>query len=330
MRTIRRFAALLLACAGTFLAAGAAATAQDYPNKPVTVIVPYAAGGPTDTLARQLAPKLEARLGQTFVVENVSGGGATIGTGRVARAAPDGHMLLLHNLQITANISLYGKLPFDTEKDLTGVVFINKNPLILIGKKGLPPNTFAELLPWMKSNTAKMAHPGIGSTGHLTTALLEQAAGVKFDHIPYRGAAPALQDILAGHVDLFLPTPQQVLEIIKGGVVKAYGVTSKGRFEQFPDLPSISDELNNPKLDVVYWQALFAPAGTPRPILEKLNAAVQEAMEDPAILKAWAAAGVEGYPKDQRSIEAAQRLFKAEIQRWSDVVRENKIEAQLQ
>ena len=322
-----RVAALLAAAMAACLSP---ALAQDYPTRPVTLIIPYPAGGPTDTLARQLLPRLEGKLGQTFVVENVSGGGATIGTGRVARAEPDGYTLLLHNLQITANVSLYAKLPFDTEKEITPVVFINNNPLVLIGKKGLAPNTFAELVTHIKANTTSMAHPGIGSTGHLTTALLEQATGAKFNHIPYRGAAPALQDIIAGHVDLFLATPQQVIETIKGGVVKAYGVTSKGRFEQFPDLPSIVDELKSPNVQVVYWQALFAPAGTPRPILEKLNAAVQEAMNDPEILKAWAAAGVEAYPKDERSIEAAQRLFKGEIQRWGEVVKANNIQAQLQ
>lgn len=319
----------LLVGVSLFLTVGAA-DAQDYPSKPITIIVPYAAGGPTDTLARQLAPKLTETLGQNVIVETASGGGATIGTGRVARAARDGYTLLLHNLQIAANVSLYEKLPFDTEKDLVPVIFINKNPLVLIGRKNLPPNNLKELLAVMKTQNLKMAHPGAGSTGHLTTVLIEQATQTKFDHIPYRGAAPALQDLLAGHVDVFLPTPQQTREHILSGQVKAYAVTSRGRFAQLPDLPSMPDEINNDKLAVVYWQALFAPAGTPDPVLEKINAAVQKAIEDPAIQKVWQTTGVEPFSADERSMDAAKRLFAEEIQRWGEVIRSNNIKINLQ
>ena len=185
--------------------------AQQYPSRGVTVIVPYPAGGPTDQLARATAPALSDKLGQSFVVENVSGGGTIIATGRVARAAPDGHTLLLHNLQISANVALYRNLPFDTEKDLVPVIFINNNPLVLVGRKTLAPDTLKELIAYMKTKPVKMAHPGAGSTGHLATSLFAQEAGVTVDHIPYRGAAPALQDIAGGHVDLFFATPQSVV-----------------------------------------------------------------------------------------------------------------------
>src|SRR3954454_21750655 len=157
--------------------------AQQYPQSPVTLFVPYPAGGPTDQLARVLAPKLSEKLGQNFVVENVSGGATTIATGRVARGAPDGHTLLLHNLQISANVALYKNLPFDTEKDLTPVIFINNNPLVLVGRKTLEPNTAKELLAYMKTKVVKMAHPGVGATGHLATSLLAQEAKVTVDHI---------------------------------------------------------------------------------------------------------------------------------------------------
>ena len=188
----------LLIAAVLVIAGAAGAGAQNYPSRPVTLIVPYPAGGPTDQLARQIAPRFSARFGQNFIVENVSGGGTNIAGQRVARAAPDGHTLLIHNLQFSANVALYPTLPFDTEKDFIPVALLNNNPLVLTGRKSIPANSLAELATWMKSNTAKMAHPGTGSTGHLSTFLVAQAMGVKVDHIPYRVAAPALQDIIGG------------------------------------------------------------------------------------------------------------------------------------
>jgi tripartite-type tricarboxylate transporter receptor subunit TctC len=272
---------------------------------------------------------LSERLGQSFIVENVSGGATTIATGRVARAAGDGYTLLLHNLQISANVSLYHHLPFDTEKDLTPVMFINNNPLVLIGRKTLEPNTLKELIAYMKSKVVKMAHPGIGATGHLATSLLAQEAHVTVDQIPYRGAAPALQDIAGGHVDLFFATPQSVVQQVAAGEMKAYGITAKAPSPQFPTAASFVQELG-PKLEILYWHALFAPAGTPETIVEKLNSALQEIVADPAILKSWAESGVAPYPKDERSPAAARAMLKREIARWGDVVRDNNIQAPMQ
>jgi tripartite-type tricarboxylate transporter receptor subunit TctC len=303
--------------------------AQQYPGRVVTIIVPYPAGGPTDQLARMIAPALGEKLGQNFIVENVSGGGTTIATARVARAAPDGHTLLLHNLQISANVSLYNNLPFDTEKDLTPIIFINNNPLVLVGRKTLEPNTLKELVTYMKSHVAKMAHPGTGSTGHLSTTLFAQEAGAKVDHIPYRGAAPALQDIVGGHIDLFFATPQQVVEQVAAGQVKAYGITSKQASAQFPGVASFVRELG-PKLEILYWHALFAPAGTPDAIVEKLNSTLQAMMADPAMLKSWADTGVAPFPSDERPPAAARALLKREIARWGQVVRDNNIQAPTQ
>ncbi|MBV8838481.1 MAG: hypothetical protein JO000_18255 [Alphaproteobacteria bacterium] len=303
--------------------------AQTYPVRTVTIIVPYPAGGPTDQLARQIAPALSEKLGQTFIVEDVSGGATTIATGRVARAAPDGHTLLLHNLQISANVSLYPNLPFDTEKDFTPVIFINSNPLVLVGRNTLAPNTLRELIGWMKGNVPKMAHPGTGSTGHLATTLFAQEAKVKVDHIPYRGAAPGLQDVIGGHVDLFFATPQSVVGQVAAGQVKAYGITARERSRQFPGAASLSEELG-PKLEILYWHALFAPAGTPQAIVEKLNATLQDIMTDPALLKSWADTGVAPYPKESRTPAAARVLLKSEIERWGQVVRDNNIQAQMQ
>ena len=169
---------------------------------------------------------------------------------------PDGHTLLLHNLQISANVALHPSLPFDTEKDLTPVAFINHNPLVLAGRKSLAANTLGELIAWMRTTPAKMAHPGTGSTGHLTTALFAQEAKVTVDHVPYRGAAPALQDIIGGHVDLFFATPQSVVQAVAAGQMKAYGITAKERSPQFPTAPSMVQELGR-NLEISYWHALF-------------------------------------------------------------------------
>jgi tripartite-type tricarboxylate transporter receptor subunit TctC len=313
-----------LLLAAVFAVLAFAASAQDYPSRTVTIIVPYPAGGPTDQLARVLAPKFSEKLGQNFIVENVSGGGTTIATGRVARAAPDGHTLLLHNLQISANVALYPRLNFDTEKDLTPVAFINNNPLVLVGRKTLPPNTLKELLAFMKTTPVKMAHPGTGATGHLATSLVAQEAKVSVIQVPYRGAAPALQDIAGGHVDLFFATPQSVVQQVASGDMKGYGITAKEKSPLFPKAESFVQELG-PKLEILYWHALFVPAGTPKSTVDKLNGVLQGVMDDPAIVKSWADTGVAPYPKDQRSPQAAQALLRSEIARWSQVVRENDI-----
>ncbi len=318
-------ASLRLSLAGLLVALGWSAAAQDYPSRTVTIIVPYPAGGPTDQLARVLAPKFAEKLGQNFIVENISGGGTTIATGRVARGAKDGHTLLLHNLQISANVALYPKLSFDTEKDLTPVAFVNQNPLVLVGRKSLAANTLPELLATMKKSQLRMAHPGTGSTGHLATSLLAKEAGIELVGVPYRGAAPALQDIAGGHVDLFFATPQSVVQTVAGGQMKAFGITSKTTSPQFPGVASFVDALG-PKLEILYWHALLVPAGTPKQVVDRLSAVLLGVMDDPAIVKSWAESGVAPFAKDERSPQAAQKLLRSEIERWSQVVRDNNIQ----
>jgi tripartite-type tricarboxylate transporter receptor subunit TctC len=314
---------LLLAI--TLVVFGSAAIAQDYPSRTVTIIVPYPAGGPTDQLARVLAPKFSEKLGQNFIVENITGGGTTIATARAVRAPKDGHTLLLHNLQISANVALYPKLTFDTEKDLTPVAFINQNPLVLVGRKSLEANTLPELFALMRKSQLRIAHPGTGSTGHLATSLLAKEAKIEFVGVPYRGAAPALQDITGGHVDLFFATPQSVVQSVAAGQMKAYGITSKAASPQFPKVASFVDALG-PKLEILYWHALFAPAGTPQVVIDKLSGVLLGVLDDPAVIKAWADTGVAPFAKDQRSPKAAQALMRSEVARWSQVVRENNIQ----
>jgi len=305
----------------------ASAAAQDYPSRNVMIIVPYPAGGPTDETARMVAQSLSSQLKQSFIVEDVGGGGSIIGSEKVARAAPDGYTLLVCNLQIAANVSLYENLPFDTVKTFTPVMLINRNPLVLVGRKTLAPNTLGDLVIQMKQRTFKAAIAGYGTTGHLTTSLFAQEAGVSLDQIPYRGAAPAVTDLLGGQVDLFFATPQSVVQHVAAGALKAYGVTSRDKLAEFPTADSFPLTFG-PKLDVVYWQAMFVRAGTPAQVIATLNKALQNAVSDPALVKIWAAEDVSVFPSDQRSTGAASALLNSEIARWGQVIRDNKIHMQ--
>jgi tripartite-type tricarboxylate transporter receptor subunit TctC len=319
----KRVLAAGLAVAGLALAA-LPVRADDYPSRTVTIIVPYPAGGPTDQAARVIAQSLSQQFNHNVVVENVSGGGTIIATNKVVKAPPDGYMLLLHNLQISANVTLYKNLPFDTEKDLTPIIFINRNPLVLVGRKSLDANNLDELLATMKKTTLKAAIPGYGATGHLATSLLAQESHSKIDMIPYRGAAPALNDILGGHVDLFFATPQSIIQHVSTGQMKAYGITSKQPLAELPNVKSFVSVLG-PKLEFHYWQALYAPAGTPKAVIDKINAAVQKTVSDPAVLKVWSKEGVEPYPANERTVAAAKRMMHEEVERWGKVIKDNNI-----
>jgi tripartite-type tricarboxylate transporter receptor subunit TctC len=230
----------------------------------------------------------------------------------------------LHNLQISANATLYKNIPFDTAKDLIGVMLVNNSPLVLVGRKDLQPNTLPELLAFMKKERLKAALPGYGATGHLATTLVAQEAKVPIDQIPYRGAAPAMTDLMGGHVDLFCGTPQSVLPPVKSGQLKAYGVTSQNKLEQLPNVESLVKVLG-PKLEILYWQAMYAPAGTPEAVINTLNAAMQEVVSDPTIIETWDTEGFVIYPKEMRTPAAANALLKSEIMRWGEVIRDNNI-----
>jgi tripartite-type tricarboxylate transporter receptor subunit TctC len=305
----------------------APAGAGDYPARNVTIIVPYPAGGPTDETARMVAQSLSTQLKQSFIVEDIGGGGAIIGSEKVARATPDGYTLLVHNLQIAANVSLYQNLPFDTVNAFTPVMLINRNPLVLVGRNTLEPDTLADLVVLMKRQRLKVAIPGYGTTGHLATNLFAEEADVSIDQIPYRGAAPAVTDLLGGQVDLFFATPQSVVQQVATGALKAYGVTSKDKLPEFPTADSFPAKFG-PKLDVVYWQAMFAPKETPGPIIDTLNRALQNAVSDPALVKIWAGQDVSVFPSDQRSPAAATAFLHSEIVRWGQVIRDNDIHIQ--
>ena len=315
---------LLGVAIATLFAAVTAASAQSYPNRTVTIVVRFPAGGPTDTTAREVANALSAKFKQTFIVENVTGGGTLIATNKVAHAAPDGYTLLVHNIQISANVTLFKNPPFDAEKDLTPVMLINKNPLVLAGRKSLPANDLAELLALMKKQRLRNALPGVGTAAHLTMTLFTQAAHVSVDNIPYRGAAPAMTDVLGEHVDILMATPQSIVPQVAAGQLKAYGITAKEKSPRLPTAESLVAALG-PKFDIVYWQGMFAPAGTPEPVIKALNAALQEAVADPALAEKWKKEGFDAFPKDQRSPEKARAFFKSEVASWGEVIRDNNI-----
>jgi tripartite-type tricarboxylate transporter receptor subunit TctC len=305
----------------------APAWSQTSSSQTITIVVPYPAGGTTDAAARLIAPHMAGTLGQNVVVENVGGAGGTIGTARVARARPDGHTLLVHNINMAPYPSLYTKLPFDTDRDLTAVGVINFQPHMVVGRKDLPANSVAELLAWLKrlDQPAKFAHVGAGSLPHLIGLMFAKSAGVEFNMIPYRGAAPALMDLAAGHADLYVTTPASAGQLISSGAIKGFAVTARARASAFPDIPSAA-EVGYSELDIQFWNALFVPAMSPQPVLERLTRALQLALADPKVRKGFEDAGTSVAPERDQTTDAAKALLRSEFARWGEVIRENRLE----
>jgi tripartite-type tricarboxylate transporter receptor subunit TctC len=298
------------------------AFAQDFPNRPVTVIVPFSAGGPTDALIRTLADRMRVSLGQSILVENVTGAAGTIGVGRVARAPGDGYTLSFgHWSTHVINGAVY-PLPFDLLTDLEPIALLTSYPMLLVSKNALPANNLKEFVDWVKANQDKAAvgSIGAGSAAHIAGVYFENIAGVKLNYIPYRGAAPALQDLLAGNIDFMFDHVANALPHVKGGKIRAYAVTSDQRLPSAPDIPTV-DEAGLPKLHVSIWFGLWAPRGTPKDIVLKLNSAVRDALADPAIREKLAALGQVIPPADQQSPEALAAHQKAEIEKWWPIVK---------
>jgi len=323
------FARASAAILAAFLSATGAASAQDYPNRPITMIVAFPPGGADDATARMIQDPLQKALGQPVVIENVGGAGGMIAAARAARATPDGYTILQHQDALAAGMALYPNRTFDAEKDFVAIGLINTVSNTLAGRPTLPPNNFKELLAWMKEpgRSAKIGHPGVGSFGHLAEVLAFQEMGVKVTQVPYRGAGPALVDLLAGQVDLGPISAVAAQPLIKTGKLKGYAVMAKQRFSGLPDLPTFV-ELGYKKLDIDFWHMLLAPAGTPQPIVDKLNAALRKALADPKVKKLFADGGMDEYPASQETPEAAAALLKSEIALWGEVVRDNHIAAQ--
>ena len=306
--------------------AASIASAQTYLNRPVTMVVAFPPGGADDATARILQDPMQKALGQPIVVENVGGAGGMIGAAKAARAEPDGYTILLHQDALAAGMTLYPNHTFDAEKGFVPIGLVNTTAITLAGRPTLPPNNFDELLRWMKEpgQTIRVGHPGVGSFGHLAEVLVFQELGVKVTHVPYRGAGPALVDLLAGQVDLGPISAVVARPLVDSGKLKAYAVISKKPFDGLPKLKTMT-QLGYEKLDIDFWHMLLAPAGTPRPIVNKLNAALRTALADAKLRKTFNDGGMDLYPDDQETPEAANALLKSEIKLWGEVVRANHI-----
>jgi tripartite-type tricarboxylate transporter receptor subunit TctC len=321
------------ALAAPFLAAcilaSGAASAQTYPSRPITLVVPYPPGGATDAIARIIQDSMSQSLGQQLVIENIGGAGGMIAAGRAARAAPDGYTVLLHQVALAAGMTLYPKLAFSAEKDFVAIGLINTAASTVAARPTLPPNNIAELVEWMKApgRNTKIAHPGVGSFGHLAGVLVAQEIGATVTQVPYRGAGPALNDLLAGVADLSSISAVVAAPLIKAGKIKAYAIIGRTRFAGLPDLPTMG-EVGYKKLDLDFWHMLLAPVGTPRPIVDRLNAALHQALAAARVRMTFAEGGMDLFPPEQETPEAAAALLESEIKRWGDVIRANNISAQ--
>jgi tripartite-type tricarboxylate transporter receptor subunit TctC len=320
--------ALAASMISTCLLAGGA-SAQTYPDRPITMLVAFPPGGADDAIARIIQHPMEKVLGGQIVIENVGGAGGMIAAGKVARAEPDGYTILLHQDSLAAGMTLYPNRTFDAEKDFVTIGLINTAAITLAARPTLPPNDFKGLLQWMKQpgQSIKVGHPGVGSFGHLADVLAMQELGVTVTQVPYRGAGPALVDLLSGQVDLGPISAVVAGPLVRSGQLKAYAVIGRKRFAGLPDLPTMG-ELGYKKLEIDFWHMLLAPAGTPRPIVDKLNRALRAALTDARLEKTFAEGGMDPYPQDEQSPEAAGALLKREIELWGEVIRANHIASQ--
>jgi tripartite-type tricarboxylate transporter receptor subunit TctC len=305
---------------GALLAfAGAAAAQQDWPTRPVTMVIPFAAGGPTDVLGRVLAERMSQILGQQVVVENVGGAGGMTGSQRVARAAPDGSSFVLGTVGTHAqNQTLYKKPAYDAVNDFAPVAFIAEVPLVLITRKDFPAANLQEFIKYAKENQGKMTFgsAGAGSATHLGCVLLNSAIGVDISHVPYRGTGPAMQDLAGGRIDYMCEIVTTALPQIEGGAVKALATLTKARSPVLPKLAT-ADEQGLKDFEAYTWNAFFLPKGTPEPIVKKLHEATVQAMETPAVKDRLQSLGASLVPPERRSPEYLANFVKSEIEKWA-------------
>ncbi|MGZ5038926.1 MAG: tripartite tricarboxylate transporter substrate binding protein BugD [Usitatibacter sp.] len=311
---------LLAACA--LVALASPGSAQDYPNRAVTIVVPFAAGGPTDTVTRLIAQGMTKTLGQTVIVENVGGAGGTIGVEKVAHAKPDGYTLLLMHIGISTSVSLYRNLRYDPQVDLDPIGLVIDVPMTMIAKPAFAPKDVRELNAYVKANKDKVtyAHAGVGSASHLCGMLYLSAIQADVTTVPYKGTGPAMTDLIGGQVDFMCDQTTNTTQQIKGGKVKAYAVTSPKRVASLPDLPTF-DESGLKGFEVTVWHGLWAPHGTPKAAIEKLEAALQAALRDPGTIAKFAELGGEPVPQGRATPEALRAHLKSEIEKWSPIIK---------
>jgi tripartite-type tricarboxylate transporter receptor subunit TctC len=305
------------------------ASAQQYPNHPITMIVPFPPGGATDAIARIIQDPLQKALGQPIVMENIGGAGGMIAADKAAHATPDGYTILIHQVALAAGVTLYKDLNFDAVKDFTAVGLVNSTASTWAARPDFPANNFDEMLRWMKQpgQIVKIGHAGVGSYSHLAGVLIAEELGVKATQVPYRGAGPALVDLLAGQVDLSSIAAVAAAPLIKEGKLKAFAIIGDTPYSGLPGLKTFG-ELGYKKLNVDFWHMLLVPTGTPRPIIDKINAALRTALADQKVQKIFAETGMQEFPADQETPEDATALLKREIALWGDVIHTNNITGQ--
>ena len=311
------FLALALA-----LTASAGAGAQTYPVRPITIVVPFAAGGPTDALVRILSERMRVSLGQPLVVEYVTGAAGTLGVTHVERAAPDGYTVLIGHLGTNVVVPALYSLPFDVLKDLAPVALLPSNPFLLDARTTIPAKDLKELVAWIKANQDKVSAgtPGANSLPHVAGIDFQNLTGTRFPFVPYRGAGPAMLDLIAGQIDLVFDQVQSSLPYIRAGRIKAFAVTAAERVPALPEVPTV-DEAGLPGLHISLWYGLWVPAGTPPEIIAKLNTAVMDAQADPATRARLGELQLQIPPPDQQSPQALHALQEAEIKKWWPIVR---------
>ena len=311
----------LLAC-GAVSFGMSLAHAQQYPSKVITVVVPFAAGGPSDTVARLLVQTMSPLLKTQMIVENVGGAGGTIGAARVAQAAPDGYTLFIHHIGHSTAPALYRKLTYDPIKDFEPIGIINDGAMTLVTRKDFPSKDLKELLAYVKANKDKvnMANAGVGSASHLCGMLFMNELQTDLTVIPYKGTGPAMNDLLGGTVDFMCDQTTNTTSHIKSGKIKVYGVTMPKRIGSMPDVPTLS-EAGLPNFSVSVWHALYAPKGTPKPIVDKVSSALQEALKDPNLKQRYADLGAEPVAQNRATPEALRTHLKSEIDKWGPIIK---------
>ena len=320
--------ALLLAVALVILAIGNA-LAQAYPSRPITLVVPVAAGGSVDTIARLLSERIKAQLGQPVIVENVTGAGGSIGVARAARAVPDGYSLSIGNWTTHVGASAVYRVSYDVLKDFEPVSRLTDTSMLIVGRNGLPAKDIEELIVWLKANPdkASAATIGIGSPAHLCGIDFQNKTGTRFGFVPYRGGAPAIQDLVAGQVDLFCGEASNILPHVRSGTIRAYAVASKSRWFAAPDIVT-TIEAGVHGMDIPFWHGIWAPKGTPKEVVALLHAAVADAFAEPALRQRLAELGHEIPSAQQRTPAAFGAFHKAEIDKWWPIIRAAGIKAE--
>ncbi|MBU3613121.1 tripartite tricarboxylate transporter substrate binding protein [Polynucleobacter sp. MG-27-Goln-C1] len=312
--------------AGTLLGSNIASAQKDWPTKSIQLVVPFAAGGPTDTIARLIAVPMGQALGQTVVVENVPGAGGTIASTKVARAAPDGYTMYIHHMGMATANALYDKLPYDPMTSFDYIGQVADVPMVLLGKKDLPANNFKELEAYIKANGSKvtMANAGPGAVSQLCGLLFQSRMGVKLTNIPYKGTGPALTDLLGGQVDLLCDQTTQTIPYIKDGRVKAFGTTTMKRLPAIPNVPTLNEQ-GLKGFEVKVWHGVYVPKGVPQPIQDKINAALKKALNTPDVKKRLEDANIDIVPADKISAKGLKDHLEKEINVWGPVIRKANI-----